>query len=141
LNGGAAVSLPHWGIQFNGGSMTLVQTAGTAAQPHTPVDMIIGPDASGNPNSFNPLDYPNANSSITGNHQPSVLGTATFVVTFTGIVTNIDDVNMGFGTGPDDTLPGTPSHPPRTPDGGSTAILLGSALLSLGWVRARFSRN
>jgi hypothetical protein len=142
LNGGAAVSLPHWGLSVSGGGVSLVETAGNAAQGGSPVDMIIGPDASGNPNSFNPMNYPNANPSITGNHQPSVLGTATFVVTFTGAVTGIDDVTMAFGTGPDfftPTLPGTPASP--VPDGGSTAMLMGSAMLGLGWLRARFARK
>jgi hypothetical protein len=136
LNGGNPVSLSHWGFSFSAGSLTLVETAGNAAQPGSPVDMIIGPDAHGG---FNPTDYPNANPSITGNHQPSVLGTATFVVLLDGPVTNISNVQMAFGTGPDNFLPGTPNTP--VPDGGSTAILLGSAMLSLGSIRVWFRRK
>jgi hypothetical protein len=131
LNGGLPVTLSHWGFAFNGTSMTLVETAGNAAQPGSPVDMIIGPDAHGG---FNPLDYGNANPSITGNHQPSVLGTATFTITLSGTVTNFSDVRMAFGTGPDNFLPGTPT-PPSAPDGGSTVILLGSVLAGLGSFR------
>jgi hypothetical protein len=140
LNSGNPVTLPHWGFSFSGGALTLVETAGSAAMGGSPVDMIIGPDASGNPNSFNPTDYTAANSSITGNHQPSVLGTATFMITFTGDVTNFSDVEMAFGTGPDNFVPGTPNTP-GVPDGGSTAILLGSAMIGLGSLRTWLRRK
>src|SRR6516162_8748195 len=40
LNGGLPVTLSHWGFAFNGPSMTLVETAGNAAQGGSPVDMI-----------------------------------------------------------------------------------------------------
>jgi len=138
LNNGNPTTLSHWGFQFNGGAMTLVETAGNAAQPGSPVDMIIGPDAFGGFNATN--GYTAANSSITGNHQPSVLGTATFTVTFAGTVTNFSDVQMAFGTGPDNFVPGTP-RTPGVPDGGSTAILLGSAMISLGSLRTWFRRK
>jgi hypothetical protein len=135
LNGGSAVSLPHWGVTGSGSTFNIaLETAGNAAHGGTPVDMIIGPDASGNPNSFNPLNYSAANSSITGNHQPSVLGTATFVLTTSGNVTDISDVQLAFGTGPDFFLTG-PHTPPRAPDGGSTIIMLSCAFGGL--VRAK----
>ncbi len=136
LNGGAAVSLPHWGLSFSGGSMSVVmETAGGAAQGGPPVDMIIGPDSKGG---FNPTNYTAANPSITGNHQPSVLGSATFTITTTGDPTGITDVQMGFGTGPDATIPGVPNT--QVPDGGSTVLLLGSALTVLALVRRRLNR-
>jgi len=137
LNGGAAVTLDHWGLSFSGGSMSIVmETAGGAAQGGTPVDMIIGPDSKGG---FNPTNYTAANPSITGNHQPSVLGSATFTITTTGTVTGITGVQMAFGTGPDTTIPGVPNT--QVPDGASTVLLLGGALTVLGLIRRKLNRT
>lgn len=137
--GGATTTgtLGHWGLSFSGGALAL-QTAGNAAGMGTPTYMIIGPDDTGNPNSFNTSDY-NVGSSITMNHEPVVLGSATFTITTTGDATGISDVQLGFGTGPDFTSPTlTNTH---VPDGASTAMLLGFATLGMGWVRARFIRK
>ncbi len=139
LNNGNAVTLDHWGLSFTGGSMSIVmETAGNAAQGGTPVDMIIGPDASGG---FSPTNYTAANSSITGNHQPSVLGSATFTITVQGTVTDITGVQMAFGTGPDTTIPGVPNTNTTVPDGASTVLLLGGALTVLGLIRRKLNRT
>jgi MYXO-CTERM domain-containing protein len=66
----------------------------------SPNRLIIGPDSKG---SFNPAGgglYSNANNSITGNHQPSILGSATFTVTDSGITTSsiVTAVTFEFGT-------------------------------------------
>ena len=59
--------------------------------------MIIGPDSAGGFTGKG--KYSNANSSIY-NHQPEVLGTATFTVTVTGLssLSQICDVQFDFGT-------------------------------------------
>jgi hypothetical protein len=66
----------------------------------TPIEQIIGPDSKGN---FDPTLgglYDNANNSIIKNHQPDVLGTATFIIHDPGITTasTISNIVFEFGT-------------------------------------------
>jgi hypothetical protein len=61
----------------------------------TPDLLIIGPGAKGTGL------YSNANPSITGNHNPSVLDAATFTIAIAGITSSskLSDVSLLFGTG------------------------------------------
>lgn len=67
-------------------------------------------------------------------------GNENFLAAHTFITLNPPNVSNGAivtgYSGSDTTIPN--SH---VPDGGSTAILLGSGMLGLGWLRARFSRK
>jgi hypothetical protein len=115
-----STSLTHWAATLSGSTVTLTTLSG--GQPN---QMIIGPaDSSGK--------YSAANASIE-NFNPSVLNTATFTIFLNGSVTaasTISDIQIQFGTGPEATLPNTPS----VPDGGSTVALLGFALCGIGLV-------
>jgi hypothetical protein len=85
----------HWGAGISGGSLFL-ETAGTFAQTGTPRYMIIGSSSTGT--------FPDANPSITNNHNPSVIGPATFDLTLggeTAATLFVNSVDLLFGTGPD----------------------------------------
>ena len=85
----------HWGTGILNGSFFL-ETAGNFAQTGTPRYMIIGSSSTGT--------YPDANSSITNNHNPSVIGPTTFALTLGGEMTStlfVSSVDLLFGTGPD----------------------------------------
>jgi PEP-CTERM motif len=99
----------HWGVGTSGGQIVL-ETAGPFAEPHQPINMIIGPpDGSGN--------YSNGNSSVVDGHfSPYINGTGTFVIDDLAITasTRISAVTFNFGTGPDTFLPGVPVPEPST---------------------------
>jgi len=85
----------HWGTGILNGSFFL-ETAGNFAQTGTPRYMIIGSSSTGT--------FPDANPSITNNHNPSVIGPATFDLTLSGETAStlfLNSVNLLFGTGPD----------------------------------------
>ncbi len=109
-----------------------------------PNTMIIGPDSAGG---FNGTlgSYTSANPSITGNHQPSVLGSATFTITIPGVTAGsvLSGVKFEFGTGPDSTTSGMVPKVPNfsVPDNGATLALLGMALTSIGLFQRRFGRS
>jgi hypothetical protein len=91
LSGGATSGsdnvIHHWGTALSGGSIFLA-TAGTGALGGKPTDLIIGPGP-----------YTNANPSIIGKN-PQILGTGHFVLTLTGLGSDVkvSGVNLGFGT-------------------------------------------
>ena len=85
----------HWGTGISGGGLFL-ETAGTFAQTGTPRYMIIGSSSTGT--------FPDANPSITNNHNPSVIGPTTFALTVGGEMAStlfVSSVDLLFGTGPD----------------------------------------
>jgi hypothetical protein len=101
-----------------------------------PSHLIIGPSGSGGL-------YSDANGSIAGNgpHNPFLNQTATFVIDVSGVTdaSSVDSATFSFGTTEGQyTVTGTPGQPPQSiPDGGTTALLLGAALSSLGLIRRR----
>jgi hypothetical protein len=129
---GAPTALPHWNTLLIGSTVVLTTLSG--GQPN---EMIIGPDDAGSLTGLG--NYSNANSSI-GNFNPSVLGTAAFIISIPGASASsvISDVGIEFGTGPD-TIIGGP--PPNVPDGCSTVALLGFAIVVGGLLRRKLGTN
>jgi MYXO-CTERM domain-containing protein len=99
---GVSSTLPLWLPIETGTSINLTVLTAPVAE------LIIGPDSKGN---FNPALgglYSNANPSII-NHQPVVLGTATFTITVPGVTatSTLSNVVFQFGTTPGpDKVPG-----------------------------------
>lgn len=96
-----------------------------------PADLIIGPAGAGGV-------YTAANSSIAGNgpHNPFVNGTETFMVNVTGVTTatNVTSAFFSFGTTAGVNITAVPVTSAPEP---GTVMLLGFALLSLGFVARR----
>jgi hypothetical protein len=94
-----------------------------------PAGLIIGPPGTGG-------TYADANSSIAGNkpHNPFINQTATFTLSIPGLTTGetITSATFSFGTTPGIDVPGT-----TVPDGGTTAVLLGTALTGLALLRRK----
>lgn len=90
---GASDALTRWKASHATSTVTLTTLSG--GQPDR---LIIGPDNNGG---FNPMtgSFSNANASVI-QHQPSVLGSATFVVSIAGVNSSsvIEKVNFLFGT-------------------------------------------
>jgi hypothetical protein len=131
-------TIDHWGTSLSGATVCL-ETAGTCAQSHTPVDLIIGPGP-----------YTNANPSITGRN-PQIQDTGTFVLSLNGIDSNtmVTGITFEFGTGPDShitcsAVPGaTPMCSPaviNTPEPSPLALLGTGALGLAGVIRRRYGR-
>lgn len=78
--------------------------------------------------------YPSTNPGIVA-HNPYTIGTATFTLGLAGVTsgTTISNVQFSFGTGPDTTLPGTPSTA-VTPEPESLWLALSGAI-SVGAVQ------
>ncbi len=94
--------------------------------------MIIGPDNKGGVSGAGL--YSNANSSITGNHNPNTIGSATFYLNIAGVTVDstISSVKFLFGTGPDgsESGPNVGVVPPSvTVPEPATLSLAGMALL------------
>jgi hypothetical protein len=137
----AGGSVGHWGTGLSGGNLFL-ETAGNFAESATPQFMIIGSSSTGT--------YPDVNPSITGVHNPSVIGPTTFDLTLGGETAStlfVNSVDLLFGTGPDHVetalLPdGSPGGfiGPAVPESSTWAmIVLGFA--GLGYAAFQRSRK
>ena len=133
--------LSRWDYQISGGNLFTFTTL-TGGNPDR---LIIGPDASGNfaYNGTLTDGYTNANASILGDN-PSILGslTATFTVPNVSSTTTLTNLNIRFNTNETTLVPGIPAGGPTpgaVPEGGSTVVLAGIALLGLAAAR-RFLR-
>ena len=96
-----------------------------------PTHLIIGPPGGST--------YAAANGSIASNppHNPFLNGFATFVINIPGMTTDskIDSATFSFGTTAGVNVQGIPS----VPDGGTTVLLLGTALSALGFIRRKLA--
>jgi len=116
---GTSDPLTRWEANEAGSTILLTTLSGG-----NPDRLIIGPDSLGN---FNPTLgglFDNANASIIGDN-PTILGSATFVITATGVTTSSTLSNVVFGVGTaNETIPGTKISelPPPTPEPASLAI-------------------
>lgn len=117
-----AQSLPKWSLGGSSGAYNL-----TAFGGGSPYDVIIGPDSQGGFSGAG--KYSNANPSIY-NHQPIVLGTATFTVTVDGLssLSQLDDVQLEFGTVSGAWIPGNKVNTPN-PVPEPTTIMAGLLML------------
>jgi hypothetical protein len=125
---GVSSLLSRWGVTETGLALDLDALGGGS-----PNQLIIGPDDHGG---FNPTvgKYTAANSSIY-NHNPSVLGTATFTIAVPGVTlaSSITDVVFQFGsTDGSNLVTGIPAPEP------STLALFGVGAIGLiGWAMRR----
>jgi len=92
---GVSDALTRWDATETATSVALTTLSGG-----TPNRLIIGPDSKGNLDPTLGGKYTNANPSITNNHNPSVLGSATFTIDIPGITQNskLSNVVFDFGT-------------------------------------------
>lgn len=127
--------LSAWGLNASQGNTTSTGTGVNLSVfgGSSPYDMIIGPDSKGKL-SGTAIDgglYDNANSSITGmEHEPVVLGSATFSLTIDGLssLSQLNDIKIDFGTGPD-TVSATCITNVTTPVPEPTTIISGALML------------
>jgi hypothetical protein len=88
---------PHWaaGGGASGGTVTLSTVPGTGAQPF---DLIIGPDNLGKTDGSG--KYTGSGIASIVNHNPSVIGTATFTISIAGVTSSstLSNVVFQFGT-------------------------------------------
>ena len=105
-----------------------------------PAHLIIGTSSNG---TYTGGTYSNGNGSIAGNgpHNPFLESGAIFNLSVPGVTANttITSATFSFGTTSGDNRAGTPNAP-TVPDGGTTLMLLGSALGGLGAMR-RFLKS
>jgi hypothetical protein len=148
---GVADSLTRWTASHTNSTVKLTTLSGG-----NPNRLIIGPDSSGNLDPSLGGKYSNANASIRGNgnpnsgDNPSILGSATFVLSIAGITTDslLSNIRILFGTGTDyasvcttDCPQNAPPPPPAVPVPGA-AWLMGSVVgLGLGAAQLRRRRR
>jgi hypothetical protein len=117
-----------WGLNNNVGGGLQLDVLGF---PIGPAHLIIGPPGAGGV-------YTAANGSIAGNrpHNPFLNQTAMFSLNIPGVTTDstVSSATFSFGT-----TPGANNVP--APDGGSTAALLGVALIGICFLHRKISRN
>lgn len=124
---GATVST-GWMLEDLGGNLRL-HVLGTSIAPS---HLIIGPPAGSGV-------YTAANGSIDDNgpHNPFLNDSATFTLTIPGMSadTIVDSATFSFGTTEGNNIQGVPT----VPDGGTTVLLLGTALSALGFIRRKLA--
>ncbi|MFO0950638.1 MAG: hypothetical protein U0835_05690 [Isosphaeraceae bacterium] len=125
---GVSDPLTRWEATRTGSTVELTTLTGGA-----PNRLIIGPDDKGNNDPSLGGLYSNANPSITNNHNPSVLGTATFDITIAGVTSSstVSNVVFQFGTAAGSNLVnGTALSVVPEP----SSLLLGTVVAALGGV-------
>jgi hypothetical protein len=122
----------HWRFSTSGSTVFLA-TAGTHAPGGAPTDMILPSSGIVSDGVKDP------------NHNPSDIGPMTFQLTVPGITSstvltsaNFTNVNVAFGTAPDNTFPTTFQQPQGAPEPSTLAIAgLGAAAFVAYGVRKR----
>jgi hypothetical protein len=133
---GVSDSLTRWTASETGTAIGLTTLSGG-----TPNRLIIGPDSMGNLDPTLGGEYTNANPSITNNHNPSVLGSATFTISVAGVTSNsiLSNVVFDYGTtAGSNTVAGTLQ--PNVPEPGVNALLAGLSVSGLGILVRRRAR-
>jgi hypothetical protein len=147
---GVSDPLTRWTASHTNSTVKLTTLSGG-----NPDRLIIGPDSKGN---FDPTlggKYSNANPSIRGNgnpnsgDNPSILGSAMFVLTLPGIAPDslLSNVRILFGTGTDYASVCTTNCPQNAPPPGQTPVpgaawLMGSVIgIGIGAARLRRRRT
>jgi hypothetical protein len=132
---GVSDPLTRWKASESGKTIDL-----TALSGGKPNRLIIGPDSKGG---FSHGGTYNVNPSVT-NHQPVVLGSATFTLTVPGItsLSTISNVMFQFGTTPD-SIAGVvvPSTVTAVPEPGPMAILAALGLIGASMALSRRQRK
>jgi hypothetical protein len=82
----------HWGDAVSGNDL-FIATAGTGAQPHSPINLIVDTKSG----------FSNADTSF-ASHDPSIADTGTFTLNFGSTATLPTAVYIEFGTKPDATI-------------------------------------
>jgi len=127
---GVSNPLTRWEASKSGTAISLTTLSGDK-----PNSLIIGPDSAGG---FTQAGrYNNANSSII-QHDPSILGSATFNIVIPGVTpgSTLSSVNFQFGTAAGSNLvPGTPASPVPLP---GALLLFGPGLAGLVALRRMF---
>jgi hypothetical protein len=90
-------------------------------------------------------DYADANNSITGNgpHNPFLFGDVTFTLNISGLTASstVGNVFFQFGTTDGQNRGNSTPKVPSVPDGGTTSMLLGSALVGLHMIRRKIAHS
>jgi hypothetical protein len=132
---GVSDPLTRWEASHTGTAVTLTTLSGGK-----PNRLIIGPDSLGN---FNPALgglYDQANASI-DQHNPVVLGTATFDIAIAGVTSDsvLSDVVFQFGTDANESKNKIPGRLPGVPE--PSSIVMVSMALGAAGVLARRRRR
>jgi hypothetical protein len=112
-----------WDLNNNVGGGLQLDVLGS---PVGPAHLIIGPPGAGGA-------YTAANGSIAGNgpHNPFLDQTATFALNIPGVTADSTVSSATFSFGTTEGANNVPGVAPSVPDGGSTAALLGVALIGI----------
>lgn len=134
---GVSDALTRWVATEAGNAISLTTLSGG-----TPNRLIIGTDSKGNLNPTLGGKYTNANSSITGNHNPNVLGSATFAISIEGVTQNstLSNVVFDFGTASGSNTIGGMLQP-NVPEPGACAFIGSLGVTGTIFLRRRRARQ